>query len=438
MSRIKDQNSPRVEAFAVDLNGVCRGKWLMGEVAQQALAGGLRLPISTVAFDIFGRDVPGSGLIQEAGDPDGEARPTSDRLHPMPWIGEDSQQIQLALYGEDHQPVACDPRHALARVAARASDLGFRVVIGTEIELYLLAGTSQHENPGMISSVSSAAQCLSTQSLHEIRPYLDDVASACEALSVPIQAMSSEAGPGQVEFELGPLEDPLRAADAVVALRRAARGYANRRGWRASFMAKPLGNHEGSGLHVHLSLIDSNGQNLFAGPEGEKRLLHAIGGCLTHLAESQLLFAPHANSYRRYVADGHAPISPIWGRDNRHAALRIPRSSEAARRFEHRLPGADANPYLILAAILGAALDGIENEIDPGKAAVGRALGDSPFMPLTRLWLEAIDQFESSQWVQDCFGEGLKHVLLACKRQEYETLFARVPNTEIETYLEVP
>ncbi len=428
----------RVEAYLVDLNGVCRGRWLVGDGVERAYSGGLRLPLSLAATDIFGRDVIDSGLIVESGDPDGEARPVYAEPQAMPWVDEASRQLQLTLYGDDDRPFECDPRHVLARVVDAATARGLRAVIGTELEFFLFdersTGAAEHRSPMTLLG----SRMLSTDALHAVRPYLDDVASTCRVLSVPVEGMICEAGPSQLEVDLGPLDDPLRAADAVIAFRRAARGFARNRGWNASFMPKPLGDHEGSGMHVHMSLLDEHGHNVFASDEGEKLLGHAIGGCLAHLAESQLVFAPNANSYRRYVGGGHAPTLATWGQDNRFAALRIPRSSTGSRRLEHRMAGSDTNPYLAIAAILAAALDGLDQATDPGFAAVGRASADPRFPAPGLSWREAIDDFERSDWVANSFGDELQRVFVACKRQEHDRLLTQIPPAELDAYLEAP
>ena len=191
-------------------------------------------------------------------------------------------------------------------------------------------------------------------------------------------------------------------------------------------------------MHVHMSLLDESGTNVFASSAGEKRLQHAIGGCLAHLAETQLFFAPNANSYRRYVGQVHAPTDATWGQDNRFAALRIPRSHKSARRLEHRMPGSDTNPYLAIAAILAAALDGLEKATDPGPAATGKAAGAGRFPKPARGWLEAIHSFAESEWVAQTFGAELQRVFAACKRQEHDRLVAQIPPAELDAYLETP
>lgn len=428
----------RVEAFLVDLNGVCRGRWLVGDGVERAYSGGLRLPLSTAAVDIFGQDVPASGLIVETGDQDGEARAVHREPQPMPWVDDGSRQLQVSLYGDDDRPFECDPRHVLARVVDAAAERGLRAVVGTELEFFLFDAASAEGSERSRPTTLLGSNVLSTDTLHAVRPYLDEVASACRTLGVPVEGVTCEAGPSQLEVDLGPLGDPLRAADAVVSFRRVARGFARNHGWNASFMPKPLGDHEGSGMHVHMSLIDDQGQNVFASTDGEDRLAHAIGGCLAHLAESQLIFAPNANSYRRYVADAHAPTIADWGRDNRFAAIRVPRSSTKARRLEHRMPGSDTNPYLAIAAILAAALDGLDRRTDPGSPAVGAADADPRFPAPALDWRESIDTFDDSEWVGKAFSESLKRAFVATKRQEFDRMLARIPEAELEAYLDVP
>lgn len=438
ISRPPEDRPDRVETYIVDLNGVCRGRWLVGDGVERAFSGGLRLPLSLVATDIFGQDVHDSGLIVESGDQDGEAQPVHAGPRAMPWIGAASQQLQLTLYGDADRTFECDPRHVLARVVESAAERGLRAVVGTELEFFLFDERSNTSDGRRDPAALLGSNMLSVDALHLVRPYLDDLEASCRALDIPVEGIVCEAGPSQFEVDLGPLDDPLRAADAVIAFRRAARGFARTRGWNASFMPKPLGDHEGSGMHVHVSLLDENGTNIFASSAGKQLLGHAIGGCLAHLAETQLFFAPNANSYRRYVSGAHAPTTATWGHDNRFAALRVPRSSESARRLEHRMPGSDTNPYLAIAAILAAALDGLEHETDPGPTAVGRAIADGRFPAPGLWWREAIDTFAESEWVAKSFGAELQRVFVACKRQEHDRLLAQVPPAELEAYLEAP
>src|SRR5262249_30020903 len=153
------------------------------------------------------------------------------------------------------------------------------------------------------------------------------------------------------------------------------RGLARKHGFAATFMAKPYGDRSGSGFHVHFSLIDENGVNVFDNgtDEGAPILRNAVAGMLETMAQLALTFAPHENSFRRLVPGAHAPSSIAWGYENRTVAIRIPGGSPKARRIEHRVAGADANPYLVLASILGGALLGIERQLQPAGPITGDA-----------------------------------------------------------------
>jgi glutamine synthetase len=260
-----------------------------------------------------------------------------------------------------------------------------------------------------------------------------------EALGIAavLRSIVCEMGPSQIEADLGPLEDPLQAADAVIGFRRIVRGFARNFGWNASFMARPVANRPGSGMHVHLSVLDERGENIFSQGGQAGSLGHVVGGCLARLADSQLIFAPHANSYRRYEPRGHAPTAPTWGDDNRIAALRIPRSSDRSRRMEHRVAGADANPYLVIAAILAAALDGIDRSVDPGPAAVGASVPEESFSTFAWDWRAAIERFEKSEWIEKAFGSEFQRVFVACKWQEHDRLLGPIPDVELDAYLDV-
>jgi glutamine synthetase len=202
-------------------------------------------------------------------------------------------------------------------------------------------------------------------------------------------------------------------------------------------MAKPYGKRAGNGLHVHFSLTDAKGRNVFddGSDQGSQTMRHAVGGMLAAMAESTLVFAPHFNSYRRLRPNSYAPTAVAWGYENRMVAIRIPGGPAAARRIEHRVAGADANPYLVLAAILGAALIGIERKLPPGEPTA-TDVQDRKASKLPPDWASAIASFDHGELVAEIFPDALRTSLIACKRQELETFALRVNNFEFETYLE--
>jgi glutamine synthetase len=238
-------------------------------------------------------------------------------------------------------------------------------------------------------------------------------------MDIPADTMISEAGPGQFEINMDHQPDALKAADDAWLFKILTRGLARSHGFAASFMAKPYPDYAGNGLHTHFSVLDEHGENIFDNgtAEGSETLHHAVAGCIKAMPGSMLVFAPHATSYDRFVPGAHAPTAAGWGYENRTTALRIPAGNPKARRIEHRVAGGDINPYLFLAAVLGAALDGIEQGQMPAPATKGSAYNaDLPQLPQT--WADAIEAFDTSPEIARIFPEELHQNFLATKRQE--------------------
>ena len=253
-------------------------------------------------------------------------------------------------------------------------------------------------------------------------------------------AISGEYAPGQFEINLQHSDNPLQAADHCVMFRRAVQGVAKKHGYRATFMAKPHLENAGSGLHLHVSLLNDRGENVFSGPGeygnpdcGSKYLSHSIAGLTKHHGDCMGIFAPNCNSYHRYVPNLFVPVSPSWGYENRSVAIRIPKSPPESRRLEHRVSGADANPYLTLAAILAAIHDGIVTESDPGQPAQGNA-GEQvdPSIPVD---LEsAMEKMTNSELLRQYFGQRYVEAYTCCKLKERDA-FLQTAQAEHEWYL---
>ncbi|MDH3764009.1 MAG: glutamine synthetase family protein, partial [Gammaproteobacteria bacterium] len=214
---------------------------------------------------------------------------------------------------------------------------------------------------------------------------IDDIIHACQLQSIDTGAISSELGPGQFEINFNHHSDVLRAADETSLFKRTVIEIAKKHGMCASFIAKPMLQHAGNGLHMHISVVDDDGNNVFAdGNEAHQRLHHAIGGLLATMPAAMSFWAPSVNSYRRYLGGTScAPVSLTWGNENRTVAFRIPLAKQGAWRVENRVPGADANPYLAMAVTLAGMLHGIENRIDPGEASNESVEGRDQRLPLT-------------------------------------------------------
>jgi glutamine synthetase len=258
-------------------------------------------------------------------------------------------------------------------------------------------------------------------------PFFDDLYAGAHAMGIPAETAISEAGVGQFEVTMrhGPA---MQAADNAWLFKSLVRGIARQHGMAATFMAKPYANDSGNGMHVHFSVLDADGNNVFdnGGDDGTDILRHAVAGCLAAMPGSSLIFAPHGNSYDRLVDGAHAPTAAAWGYENRTVAIRIPGGPTAARRIEHRTAGGDINPYLLLSAVLGAAMIGVEDQMQPSAPVTGNAYAQSELPSLASDWVGAIERFETDPFIARIFDPLLIDCLCRCKRQEIRK-FADLP-----------
>lgn len=429
-------------ACICDLNGNLRGKRLAPDQMDKILEGSVRLPLSLAGVDIWGEDIENSELVFDTGDADGIARPSGRGLVPMNWTSRPTALIPLWLYEENGAAFAGDPRHALDAIVQRYAARGLTPVVATELEFYLVDASDDVPQPPR-SPVSGkrldADGVLSLNELEHFDVFLNDVYAACQEQGIPADSAIAECGAGQFEINMRHVGDALRAADDAVLFKRLVRGIARRHGFVATFMAKPYGLRSGNGFHVHFSLEDEHGRNVFddGSDRGSALLQQAVAGLLETMQQNALVFAPHENSYRRLLPGTHAPSSVAWGYENRTVAVRIPGGNTAARRIEHRVAGADANPYLVLSSVLGGALLGLENQWQPVEAITGNAYAIArqlPHLPLD--WASATEAFARGEHVQKIFSSRLRTMLVECKRQEQSRFNRHISDLEYHSYLE--
>ena len=426
----------QVQILLTDNNGVLRGKSLRVHELEALYRQGRPLPSSIVALTIDGDDSEETGLLWEVGDMDCTAFPVPGTLVRCPWLATPSAQVLLSMDGVRGMPAAvADPRRAAQRVLERFAAAGLTPVVAIELEFYLLEAGAPPPTPAQ-----PRGSCRHVYSIEEIEaqaPFLDDLYAACAIQGLPAETAISEFGTGQMEITLAHRTDALRALDEAVMYRRAVKGIARRHGLRACFMAKPFAELPGSGMHLHLSLNDAQGGNVFAAedPEGSPLLRQAIGGMAATAAEAMAIFAPHANSYRRFSAKSYAPLAPTWGVNNRTVSLRVPTGAAPTRHIEHRICGADANPYLAAAAALAGAHYGITRRCDPGRPVEGDGYAASGAPPLPRHWPDAVERFAGSAVMKDYLGERFVEVYAAVKRTEYTRYFGEVTAQDYAWYL---
>lgn len=433
-----------IDTVFTSLNGVPRGKRLRRSELAKVYSGGCFSPASIAGVDIRGTDVPGNGLLWELGDADALMVPVPGGISRAPWLGHDVAQVVCSLHDLDGRPNPLDPRAVLARVLARLQADGFTPVVACELEFYLLDHRREPDGsarlrPSPVTGQSpQGAETLGLAEIDDADDFLRALWSAADEQELPVEGASSEASPGQLELTLRHRPDALRAGDDAAAFKRIAKGVARQLGSQATFMAKPFANSAGSGMHIHMSMLGADERNIFEAdtPDGTVELRYAIGGMAATMAESFALLAPNANSYRRYVARSHAPTAPTWGVNNRTVALRIPAGTPASRRVEHRVAGADANPYLALAVVLAGAHHGLKQALDPGAPVRGdgyaaRPTGDA----LPSNWAAALDRLDGSAVIRDYLGDAFVNLFLSVKWDEYGRFQAEVPTLDHEWYL---
>ncbi|UXU74587.1 MULTISPECIES: glutamine synthetase family protein [unclassified Paracoccus (in: a-proteobacteria)] len=429
-----------IRVAAADLNGVARGKRIPARFADKLLTEGTKFPFSVLNMDIWGEDIEDSPLVFQAGDPDGLLLPTERGFMPMPWLEAPTALLPLWMFHPDGRPYEGDPRQALARVVDRYKAAGLTPVVATELEFFLIddSGGQLRVPPSPRSGKRrTGAETLSLRALDAFDRFFTALYDACEAMDIPADTAISEAAPGQFEINLMHQADPLKAADDSWLFKLLVKGLARQYGFAGSFMAKPYEAWNGSGMHMHFSVLDQRGRNIFdnGGDEGTEQLRHAVAGCLAAMPGSTLLFAPHENSYDRLVPNAHAPTGIGWAYENRTSAIRIPSSGPKARRIEHRVAGGDVNPYLTVAAVLGAALNGLEDKIEPPPPIQGNAY-EQGLAQLPATWGEAIDAFAGCAQIKRIFPAHLIENFVMTKRQELRYMAELSDEETVELYLD--
>ncbi|MDX1368878.1 glutamine synthetase family protein [Pseudomonas sp.] len=429
------------ELFILDANGVPRGKLLHRDELLAVYASGRPLPSTILGLSINGDDVEDTGLVWEVGDIDCRAYPLAGSLTRMPWRQIPTAAVQVSMHPSEGMPATvADPRHLLVQVIDKLKAEGYHPVMACELEFYLLDQQRDSEGRPQPALDRDGGRPRSTQvyglrELEQIEPFLADLYAACKVQGIPARTAISEYAPGQVEITLEH-GDALLAMDQAVRYKRLVKGVAHKHGMQACFMAKPFDHLAGTGMHMHVSLADAQGNNLFASeePAGTPLLGQAVAGMLASLLDSLLLFCPNANSYRRFQANSYAPLAPTWGVDNRTVSLRVPGGPANTRHIEHRICGADANPYLAAAAILAGIHRGIGEQLDPGAPIEGNGYAQAKEL-LPTDWLTSIQALEQSTWAREALGQEFLKVYLAIKRAEYRQFMAEVGEQDWRWYL---
>ncbi len=434
-------NAELIDLILPDMNGLLRGKRITRDALEKVYQNGVCLPMSLIGTDVTGNTVEETGLGYDIGDEDRICRPIPGTLRPIPWQERPMLQCLLSMEGFDGGMFSANPREVLKNVVQKFTDRGLTPVVAVELEFYLLDreltvdGRPQTSINPATGERNRTTQVYYMGDLNDYQDFTDAVADACKAQNIPADTAVAEYAPGQFEINLKHRDDAVAACDDAILLKRAIKSIAEQQDMLASFMAKPFVDQAGSGTHIHVSLLDADGNNVFASTKEAPApvLKHAIAGLQQVSKDCMLMFAPHANSYRRFVLNAFVPLNDCWGFNNRTVAMRIPHSDAKNVRIEHRIAGADANPYLVTAAVLAGILHGLDAKGDPGPAIVGNAYEQTEQRQL--FWRDTINDFLASGFIKDMFGAEFQHVFGQQKLKEMRSFYTEVTTLEYDWYL---
>jgi glutamine synthetase len=435
-------DTQQLELLVPDMLGILRGKRVAANEFAKPFGKGVNFCGATVLLDAKGQTFDGIDNGGRDGDPDAIATAVPGTLAPVPWAEVPTAQVLMEMAEADGSPWFTDPRQVLRKAGQPLRDLGLTAVAATELEFYLLAGNSEQPTPRVANipgtnQPQDGPQYGVMEDIEEVDKFMAELFDVCAAQNIPAGATLKEFSPGQFEVNLHHIASAERACDHAVLLKRAVKAVARRHGMHASFMAKPFAEWAGCSLHVHVSLLDGDGRNVFTGKGTEQfsdTFRHAVGGLAALMAESMAIFAPTANSYRRFRPHMFVPLAPNWGYNHRGVSLRMPISAPEDTRVEHRPGGADGNPYLVMACILAGLHHGIVNQLDPGPMVKsGEVLEEKILLP-TR-WDAALDAFERSRVLPKYLDERYHKLYATCRREECERFHAEISNRDYEWYL---
>ena len=430
-----------VDLLIADMNGVVRGKRIERASLVKVYEKGINLPASLFALDINGSTVESTGLGLDIGDADRICFPIPGTLSYEPWQKRPTAQLLMTMHELDGAPFFADPREVLRGVVEKFDALGLDICAAFELEFYLIDQDNLNGRPQPPRSPISGKRPQSTQvylidDLDEYVDCLQDMLEAAKEQGIPADAIVKESAPAQFEVNLHHVADAIKACDYAVLLKRLIKNIAYDHEMDSTFMAKPYPGQAGNGLHVHISLLDKKtGKNIFTSddPEQCETLRHAIGGVLETMPASMGFLCPNINSYRRFGAQVDVPNAPSWGLDNRTVAVRVPTGSSDAVRIEHRVAGADANPYLMMAAILAGIHHGLTNQIEPGAPIEGNSY-EQLEQSLPNNLRDALRELDDSEVLNQYISPDYIDIFVACKESEMAEFEVSISDLEYNWY----
>ncbi len=435
---LKERHITEVECLVPDITGNARGKIIPADKFSHDY--GTRLPEGIFATTVTG-DYPDDYYeLTSPSDSDMFLRPDPDTVRMVPWATDPTAQVIHDCYTKDGKPHELAPRNVLRRVLDAYAEEGLSPVVAPEVEFFLVQKNTDPDFPlqppaGRSGRPETARQSYSIDAVNEFDPILDLMYDYSDAMELDVDTLIHESGAAQLEVNFTHA-DAMSRADQVFLFKRTMREAAMRHGVYATFLAKPMENEPGSAMHIHQSVLDGKGRNIFSGKQADKltpAFGHYLAGLQKYVPMAMAFFGPNVNSYRRLALGQVAPINVQWGYDNRTCGLRVPMDTLENMRVESRFAGSDANPYLAMAATLACGLLGMREKLKPTRPLASSAQ-DVGF-ELPRSLGEALDQLEACAPLQELLGARFVRAYVSVKRKEYETFFRVISSWEREFLL---
>ena len=421
---ITEHGINEIECLVPDMNGVIRGKvWPAQKFIESYANRSLRMPSSIFSVTVTGEYADDDDASESYSDPDVRLDPDFSSICVAPGFKTPTAFVFADALHRDGTPFEIAPRHVLRLVLGLFEAIGWRIVVAPELEFYLTQINPDPDLPlvppaGRSGRSETAPQPYGLEAINEYEDIIEDIYEYAEEASLHLDTMIHEAGTAQLEINFNH-GDPIQLCDQVIVFKRIVRQVALKHGVYATFMAKPMEQQPGSAMHLHISATDAvTGHNLFANDSGgmSDAFRHFVGGLQSLLPEVAPLFAPNVNSFRRMRPSHSAPINLQWGHDNRSCGLRVPTADAPNTRIENRVPGADSNPYLALAASLVCGYIGVRDRIEPLPLVEGNAYLHTRSLP--KNLDEALDRMARCQPVIDILGEAFIKAFLLIKTDE--------------------
>ena len=434
--KIKEADIDSLRIDFPDLHGICRSKLVPARRLEEVLEEGVKHVQATYALDLANDVAMGTGVGSSIQWRDMTIKPDPGTFAVLPHLQNTARFIGNA-YGPNDEPVAVDPRYVLKKIIKRYEKLNLQPMAASELEFFLFHRGG--EANGEIYNPSPSC-------VYQVNPIIDPqgilrtLQNLLLQLGLDIIYINHEFFPGQFEVNWK-YDHALTMADQTFTFKYVCKEVAAMNNLLLTFMGRPKTESGGSGYHIHVSLGDpKSGRNLFEDPKAENgvsdQLRYFLGGQMAHAKGMSAILAPTINSYARFVIGAFCPYYLVWGWDNRTVYCRVPAERGSATRVENRGPCASANPYLAMATVLAAGLDGIENKIDPGEPVSGDVYGAAPgtYETVTFDLRQALADLKADKSLCDALGPELLQAFVALKEHEIERFRTHVTDWEFNEY----